>query len=105
MNLERIDFIKIGIVLSGFVTGNGFESSSLYVLTRSESLKLSSETILIQKSIISFVLFIVFYFGRDKYSILKISKEVSKDSGHQESFQRLHHLVLICYIIHMIWSI
>ena len=24
MNLERIDFIKIGIVFSGFITGHGF---------------------------------------------------------------------------------
>ena len=27
MNLERIDFIKIGIVFSGFITGHGFKSS------------------------------------------------------------------------------
>ena len=73
--------------------------------TRLKSLKIPSEIILIQKSIISFVLFIVFYFGRDKYSILKISKEASKDSGHQESFERSYHLLWVCDMVHNIWSI
>ena len=31
MSLERIDFIKIGIVFSGFITGNGFRSGRLPV--------------------------------------------------------------------------
>ena len=112
MSLERIDFIKIGIVFSGFITGNGFRSGRLPVSKNANGrplmvhpsilvdaissleLKLSvvrfePEIVWIQKNrIISFVLFIVFYFGRDKYSILRISKEVSKDSGPQESFER-----------------
>ena len=61
----------------------------------------SKKRIWIRKRIISFILFIIFYFGRDKYSILRISKEASKDSGHQESFSR--SCIRPFYIVHIIW--